>query len=112
MDIGIAEVRKSKKNIAGAESTIGGAELSIGGPRATPKVYKLTPMLASIVNSEPERTERVYRASRAKPRASPECALHAACSSRQEEPVRLASFPSDCHLAPAAGSQDSAGRDR
>ena len=29
---------------AGAESTIAGAELSIGGPRATPKVYKLTPM--------------------------------------------------------------------
>ena len=33
--------------IAGAESTIAGAELSIGGPRATPKVYKLTPMGSS-----------------------------------------------------------------
>ena len=33
--------------IAGAESTIAGAELSIGGPRATPKVYKLTPMSSS-----------------------------------------------------------------
>ena len=32
--------------IAGAESTIAGAELSIGGggARATPKVYKLTPL--------------------------------------------------------------------
>ena len=30
----------------GAESAIGGGgELNIGGPRATPKVYKLTPML-------------------------------------------------------------------
>ena len=34
-----------KKNIRGAESSIEGAELSIGGPRATPKVYKLTPVL-------------------------------------------------------------------
>ena len=34
--------------IAGAESTIEGAELSIGGgPRATPKVYKLTPLVIS-----------------------------------------------------------------
>ena len=32
--------------ITGAESTIAGAELSIGGgARATPKVYKLLPML-------------------------------------------------------------------
>ena len=39
--------------IAGTESTIAGAELSIGGPRATPKVYKLTPMWeVTICNSE------------------------------------------------------------
>ena len=37
--------------IARAESTIAGAELSIGGgggPRATPKVYKLTPMVRRV----------------------------------------------------------------
>ena len=37
MDIGIAEVRKSKKKIEGAESTIAGAELSIGGAEGHPK---------------------------------------------------------------------------
>ena len=36
--------------IAGAESTIAGAELSIGGPRATPKVYKLTPMVKHAIS--------------------------------------------------------------
>ena len=50
MDIGIAEVRKSKKNIEGDESTIAGAEIWIGGPRATPKVYKLTPMSGLMVS--------------------------------------------------------------
>ena len=37
--------------IARVESTIAGTELSIGGPRATPKVYKLTPMAASMAVS-------------------------------------------------------------
>ena len=44
MYIGIAEVCKSEKKL-GAESSIEGVELSIGGgARATPKVYKLTPV--------------------------------------------------------------------
>ena len=33
-----------KKHWGGGESNIEGAELSIGGSRATPKVYKLTPV--------------------------------------------------------------------
>ena len=37
VDIGIAEVCKSKKNIAGAETTIGGAEISIAGAEGHPK---------------------------------------------------------------------------
>ena len=35
----------------GGESTIEGAELSIGGARATPKVYKLTPLKILFVQS-------------------------------------------------------------
>ena len=41
MDIGIAEVRKSEKNIGGAESNIEGAELSIGGAEGHPKSIQI-----------------------------------------------------------------------
>ena len=39
MDIGIAKLRKSEKNIGGGESNIERAELSIGGGRGPPQKY-------------------------------------------------------------------------
>ena len=47
MDIGIAEVRKSEKNIGGPRAALRGPNSALGGPRATPKVYKLTPVCHS-----------------------------------------------------------------
>ena len=45
MDVGIAEVRKSeKKTLGGPRATLRGPNSALGGPRATPKVYKLTPV--------------------------------------------------------------------
>ena len=42
MDIGIAEMRKSEKNIGGGgESNIEGAELSIGGAEGHPKSIQI-----------------------------------------------------------------------
>ena len=47
MDIGIAEVRKSEKKHwgGGPRATLRGPNSALGGPRATPKVYKLTPVV-------------------------------------------------------------------
>ena len=55
------------KNIGGPRAPWGGGELSIGGPKATPKVYKLTPMQAIQTNGQVERLPSVLIATPATP---------------------------------------------